>query len=94
MLANLGLLAAEQRTVAAVRRTAFTQLYPMEEIQPETLVRYLTGFARFLYVTALLHGQTLNASYIAREALAARTTGTRNQEVLEEDAFVLQVAGF
>ena len=48
--------------------TAYTQMYLKEEIQAEALVRNLPGFARFLPVAALFHGQTLNVTNIAREA--------------------------
>ena len=43
---------------AALR--AYVQLYLREEIKGEALVRNLAGFARFLPVAALFHGQTLN----------------------------------
>lgn len=48
--------------------------YLREEIQAEALVRDLGGFARFLPVAALLHGQVVNVSSISRGAGAARTT--------------------
>ena len=41
---------------------AYTQMYLKEEIQAEALVRNLPGFARFLPVAALFHGQTLNVT--------------------------------
>jgi predicted AAA+ superfamily ATPase len=39
---------------------AYVRLYLKEEIQAEALVRNLPGFARFLPIAALFHGQTLN----------------------------------
>ncbi len=54
--------------------SAYTQLYLKEEIQAEALVRNLPGFARFLPIAAMFHGQTVNVSNIAREAEVARTT--------------------
>ncbi len=62
---------------AADRRdalTAYAQLYLKEEVQAEALVRNLPGFARFLPVAALFHGQVINVSGLARDAGAARTT--------------------
>jgi predicted AAA+ superfamily ATPase len=54
--------------------TAYAQLYLKEEIQAEALVRNLPGFARFLPVAALFHGEVINVSGISRDAGAARTT--------------------
>lgn len=54
--------------------SAYTQLYLREEIQTEALVRNLPGFARFLPIAAMFHGQTVNVANIAREAEVARTT--------------------
>lgn len=45
---------------------AYSQLYLKEEIQAEALVRNLPGFARFLPVAALFHGQVINVTNIAR----------------------------
>jgi predicted AAA+ superfamily ATPase len=53
---------------------AYTQLYLKEEIQAEALIRNLPGFARFLPIAALFHGQTINTTNIAREAGVVRTT--------------------
>jgi predicted AAA+ superfamily ATPase len=53
---------------------AYVQLYMKEEIQAEALVRNLPGFARFLPIAALFHGQVLNVTGLARDAGVARTT--------------------
>ena len=45
---------------------AYVQLYLREEIKAEALVRNLPGFARFLPIAALFHGQVINVSAIAR----------------------------
>jgi predicted AAA+ superfamily ATPase len=63
---------------------AYAQLYLKEEIQAEALVRNLPGFARFLPVAALYHGQTLSISNIAREAGVSRTTVAGYLDILEE----------
>jgi len=64
--------------------TAYAQLYLKEEIQAEALVRNLPGFARFLPLAALFHGQTINVSTISREAGLARTTAAGFLDILEE----------
>jgi predicted AAA+ superfamily ATPase len=73
---------------------AYAQLYLKEEIQAEALVRNLPGFARFLPIAALCHGQTVNVSNIAREAGVARTTVGGYLEILEETLLCFRVPGF
>jgi uncharacterized protein len=63
---------------------AYVQTYLKEEIQAEAVVRNLPGFARFLPVAGLMHGQTLNVSSLAREAGVARQTVTGYVQVLED----------
>ena len=63
---------------------AYVQTYLRQEIQVEALVRNLPGFARFLPVAALFHGQTLNISSLARDAGVARTTIEGYLEILDE----------
>ena len=53
---------------------AYVQMYLKEEIQAESLVRNLPGFARFLPVAAVFHGQVLSVAGLARDAGVARTT--------------------
>jgi predicted AAA+ superfamily ATPase len=53
---------------------AYTQTYLSEEIKAEALVKNLQGFARFLPIAALFHGQTLNISNVASESGVSRTT--------------------
>lgn len=73
---------------------AYAQLYLKEEIQAEAIVRNLPGFARFLPIAALCHGQTVNVSNIAREAGVARTTVGGYLEILEETLLCFRVPGF
>ena len=63
---------------------AYVQTYLREEIQAEALVRNLAGFARFLPVAALFHGQVLNAASLARDAGVSRTTVLGYLEILED----------
>ena len=73
---------------------AYTRMYLKEEIQAEALVRNLPGFARFLPVAALFHGQTMNVTNIAREAQVARTTVTGYLEILEETLLCFQLPAY
>lgn len=64
----------DQSAEPAESLRAYVQMYLKQEIQAEALVRNLPGFARFLPVAALFHGQVLNAAGLARDAGVARTT--------------------
>ena len=63
---------------------SYVQTYLKEEIQAEALVRNLGGFARFLQIAALFHGQVLNSSSLARDADVARTTILGYLDILED----------
>ena len=63
---------------------AYVQLFLKEEIHAEALVRNLPGFARFLPVASLFHGQVLSISGLARDAGVARTTVTGYINILED----------
>ncbi len=63
---------------------AYARLYLKEEIQAEALVRNLPGFARFLPVAALFHGQVLNVSALARDTGVSRTTVLGYLAILED----------
>ncbi len=56
------------------RLSAYIGLYLREEIQMEGLVRNLGPFTRFLEAASFSHGSQLNASDIARDCGAGRTT--------------------
>jgi predicted AAA+ superfamily ATPase len=75
---------------------AYVQLYLKKDIQAEALVRNLPGFARFLPIAALFHGQVLNAAGLARDAGVARTTVNGYIEILGDThlAWLLPVATF
>jgi predicted AAA+ superfamily ATPase len=80
---------AKQETLAS-----YARFYLKEEIQAEALVRNLPGFARFLPIAALFHGQTINVSNIAREAGVARTTTTGYLDILEETLLSFRLAAY
>jgi len=48
------------------------------------LVHSLAGFARFLPIAALLHGQVVNAASLARDSGVTRTTVHDYLEILED----------
>jgi predicted AAA+ superfamily ATPase len=73
---------------------AYAQMYLKEEIQAEALVRNLPGFARFLPVAALFHGQTINATSLARDAGVARTTVHGYLDILEETLLCFYLPAF
>jgi predicted AAA+ superfamily ATPase len=61
---------------------AYALTYLKQEIQAEALARNLAGFARFLPIAALFHGQVLNTSGLARDAGVSRTTVHGYLEIL------------
>jgi predicted AAA+ superfamily ATPase len=63
---------------------AYVHMYLKQEIQAEALVRNLPGFARFLPVAALFHGQVLNVAGLARDAGVARMTVSGYLEILAD----------
>ena len=69
-------------------------IYLKEEIQGEALVRNLPGFARFLPIAGLLHGQVLSISNLARDAGVARTTANDYLDVLEDTLLVRRLPAF
>ncbi len=73
---------------------AYAQLYLREEIQAEAVVRNLPGFARFLPVAALFHGQTLSVASLARDAEVARTTVNGYLGVLEDTLLAFQLPAY
>ncbi|HEY5565756.1 MAG TPA: DUF4143 domain-containing protein [Gammaproteobacteria bacterium] len=76
------------------RLEAYAQLYLREEIQAEALVRNLPGFARFLPIAALFHGQVVNTAGLARDAGVARTTVSGYLEILADTYLVSLLAPF
>lgn len=73
---------------------AYVQLFLKQEIQAEALVRNLPGFARFLPVAALFHGQVLNTAGLARDAGVARTTVNGYLEILADTYLAWLLPGY
>lgn len=61
---------------------AYAANYVKHEIQEEALVQNLASFSRFLEIAAIMNGQVVSASGIARDAAVARPTVERYFEVL------------
>lgn len=80
--------------VPAETLQAYVQLYLREEIKGEALVRNLPGFARFLPIAALFHGQVVNVAGIARDAGVARTTVQGYVEILEDTLLARRLPAF
>jgi predicted AAA+ superfamily ATPase len=73
---------------------AYAQLYLKQEIQAEALVRNLPGFARFLPIAALFHGQVMNVSSLSRDAGVARNTVQGYLAILEDTLLTFTLPAF
>lgn len=73
---------------------AYVRLYLREEIQAEAATRNLAGFARFLPIAGLFHGQTLNVSALARDAGVARSTVQGYLEILEDTLLTFSLPAY
>lgn len=73
---------------------AYVQTYLKEEIQAEALARNLPGFARFLPVAALGHGQTVNVSSLARDCGVSRSTVDGYLGILEDTLLAFRLPAF
>ena len=83
-------VAEERRAVLQ----SYVRLYLREEIRAEGLVRNLPGFARFLPIAALCHGQVVNISGIARDCGVARTTVQGYLDILEDTLLAFRLPAF
>lgn len=63
---------------------AYVGTYLREEIREEALTRNVNAFGRFLEVAALMHGQGVNLSNIARDSAVSRNTVTTYFDVLTD----------
>lgn len=73
---------------------AYVELYLKEEIRAEAIVRNLSGFARFLPIAALFHGQVINVASLARDAGVARTTVSDYLDILEDTLLAYRLPAF
>lgn len=63
---------------------SYVENYLREEIQQEAFVRRLNSFHRFLQVLALMNGEILNISNIARDVGVARSTVQGYFDILQD----------
>lgn len=73
---------------------AYVEMYLREEIRAEALVRNLGGFARFLPLAGLYHGQVINVSSLARDSGTARSTVDGYLDILEDTLLATRLEGF
>ncbi len=73
---------------------AYVDLYVMEEVQFEGLVRDIGSFARFLSVIAFSHGSILNISNISNECQVKRATVENYLTILNDLLLCNQVPVF
>ena len=73
---------------------AYVQVYLKEEIQAEALTRNLPGFARFLKIAALFHGQVLSVEGLARDSGVARSTVQGYLDILEDTLLSFRLPAF
>ncbi len=73
---------------------SYVQLYLKEEIQAEAIVRNLSGFARFMPIASLYHGQVLNTSSVARDAEVSRTTVEGFLSILEDTLLAFRLPAY
>ena len=73
---------------------SYVRLYLRDEVRAEGLVRNLPGFARFLPIAALHHGQVVNISGIARDCGVARTTVQGYLDILEDTLLAFRLPAF
>ncbi len=91
-LGTLPLVLASEEPERTLRD--YAAFYLREEIRAEAAVRNVGGFVRFLPIAALLHGQTLSVSGIARDAGVARTTVAGYLEILEDTLLAWRLPAF
>lgn len=70
---------------------AYAANYLKEEIQQEAIVREIGSFTRFLDIAAIMNGQVLNVSNVAREAGVHRATVERYFEVLADTLISVRI---
>ncbi len=73
---------------------SYVQTYLKTEIQAEAVVKNLPAFFRFFPIAALMNGQLLSITTIAREAEVARTTVNGYVEILEDTLLAFRLEAF
>jgi predicted AAA+ superfamily ATPase len=83
-LGGLPAVVAAEDEDARVLLRDYAETYLREEIQAESLVRNLGGFARFLDVAAAQCGELLNTAAVARDAAVSVRTVSDYFQILED----------
>lgn len=78
----------------AERLEAYVMMYLNEEIRAEAAVRNLPAFTRFVTIAALMHGQTINLTGIARDCGVSRTTVASYIDILEQTLLCTRLAAY
>ena len=74
--------------------SAYADTYLRQEILQEGLVKNLPSFSRFLQVAALMNGQVLNVSSIAKDAQVARQTVQNFFDILVDTLIGVRLPAF
>jgi predicted AAA+ superfamily ATPase len=73
---------------------SYSAVYLKEEIQAESILRNIQGFARFLNVLAISSGQLLDLSKTSSKAKVSRTSSARFVEILEDTLIAQRIDSF
>jgi uncharacterized protein len=74
--------------------STYVGTYLKQEIQQETMIKDVAPFSRFLKVAAIMNGQLLNISSIARDAAVTRSTAERYFDILVDTLIGVQLSGW
>lgn len=74
--------------------TSYVGTYLKQEIQQEALVEDIGSFSRFLKVAAIMNGENINISNIARDASVARNTAERYFDILVDTLIGFRLPGW
>jgi predicted AAA+ superfamily ATPase len=86
-----GIYAEEDSQVRAEDLRAYADTYLREEIQAESLVRNIGGYARLLDLVAAASGRIVNISSLARDAGIGFETVRRYLEVMEDTLLMFRI---
>ena len=74
--------------------STYVSTYLQQEIQQEALVEDISSFHRFLKILAIMNGEQLNASSVARDSGVARTTVDRYLDILVDTLIAVRIPGW
>ena len=85
---------SQDREYAIDILSAYVGTYLRQEIQQEALVENLGSFNRFLKIAAIMNGESINTSGVARDAAVARSTVERYFDILEDTLIGFRLPGW